>query len=236
MAEKQIVVNYTEGSSSLSIEPHDPTIKDLDWVWWRFAGIPSYAYGIILFDAGLGPFQTVRSYRDPNQWLLAKGNTGIQGHYPYRAHVIVPGESTARASGEGVIRNEAVHENRSPKVHVTYLPPVTPGAEGTLEVKPFPLQLFDGDTAIWEVENLPLGSFLNFKFDGILSPPSGPFAAVYTILEHSSERKIHGTGFAVAGQSEVQFVYELELRNEAGQIIARTDPQIDRLPPPPDGL
>jgi hypothetical protein len=233
MAEHRIVeVSLVDGT--LTIAPSTFEIQDGDWLWWRFAGLPEGSSATIRFGVGLGPFQSIRSVPSrqwpQHQYILAKGNVGAQGIYDYTALVVVPGEGEPRGIAHSQIINASTTENLSPKARVLYHP-AAPGQLGTLILSPRPLQLFDGDTAIWESENLPVGSFLDLQFTGSARSTS-PFVALYTVL-HSGARQIHDTGFAV-GTADTFFEYTMELRDAKGILLAKTDPQIDRLPPPPD--
>jgi hypothetical protein len=233
MAEKNIVVSLD--GETLTIDPDSLTIEDGDWLWWRFDGLPEHAFGTIRFGAALGPFQALRSYRD--RYVLAQGNLGLPGSFAYTAMVVIPGETGARGLARGEILNAATTENRTPKARVVYHPSAMPGQLGTLTIPPRPLQLFDGDTVIWEIESegLPVGSYLDLQFTDS-KRPTWPFMAVSTVLDPSGRRQIHATGFAVGEDAGTPpYQYLMELRSADGTLLARTDPQIDRLPPPPDG-
>ncbi len=233
MDDRCIVVRYD--GEVLTIAPDPFTVHDGDWLWWRFDGLPEQGVAMIRFGAGLGPFQSLRSYRD--RYVLAKGNLGISGSFAYTAMVVVPGESAPRGIAQGEILNAATTENRTPKARVVYHPSAIPGQLGTLTIPPRPLQLFDGDTVIWEIESegLPIGSYLDLQFKDS-TRPTWPFVAVSTVLDPTGRRQIHATGFAVGEDAgKGPYEYLMELRGADGTLLARTDPQIDRLPPPPDG-
>lgn len=232
MADKHIVVRFVDGI--LTIDPDPFTVADGDWLWWRFDGLPERGVAMIRFGAALGPFQSLRSYRD--RYVLAKGNLGLPGSFAYTAMVVVPGEPGARGLARGEILNAATAENRTPKARVVYHPSAIPGQLGTLVIPPRPLQLFEGDTVIWEIESegLPVGSYLDLQFKDS-TRPTWPFVAVSTVLDSSGRRQIQATGFAVGEDAGTPpYEYLMELRAADGALLARTDPQIDRLPPPPD--
>lgn len=248
----EIIVNVTREGEHLTIQEQNIELKDGDWVRWKFFGLEKDEFGFISFAPPLdrlGPFHSLRSFdqaKEPS--MLGKGNKAVKGLFLYRALVLHPLDSHARASGEGTIQNLATRTNTAPEITVTYRKEASASdprqVHQWLEVSPDPVGLNTGDTATWIFRDLPEFSFACFQFEPVTGDPMkeafGPFIAFNSSFSDGPDAaRASATGFAVAlpwdpsKPERESFTYHIQLRSWDGELLAVHDPVIDNLGPPP---
>jgi hypothetical protein len=247
MAQKRVTV--TLSGSALTIDQDWQDLMEGDWVEWTFVGLEKDQFGFISFAPPLprlGPFYSLRSFA--HDTFLGKGNKGPDANiedYPYKALVLSLNAAEPVASADGMIRNAAGRENTAPEITVSYRKEEDDQGrivKQWLEVRPDPVALNTGDTATWHFEDLPANAFPCFHFT---SPPelpsSGPFLAFNACNGDGTVTvEASGMGFLLALSEEErlkwrEFVYDIQLRNWDGQLLATHEPIIDNLGPPAPG-
>lgn len=98
----------------------------------------------------------------------------------------------------------------------------------------FTLQLNIGDSATWQIFNLPADFTLVFNF---ASPnaPNGLFEnspAIQTVVGDGSEANFILPAFFQPDPNELDYSYNISVKDPSGTILISHDPQIDSLGPP----
>lgn len=234
------VVYYGEGSP-LGLDKLDVELGPGDQVQWNFYNVPPRCMPFIYFPGKhhsasrqtFGPFQ----YLEPSvSTVVALGNSGHHGDYPYVAMILNKKRAVATSAGiEARIRNRSAPENTSPDALVRY-------DEKGFHVTPNDLKLERERTAIWYIEGIPEGHFVTFRFKGFRDRPMrGPF------LSFSLSRGFHGAWLAngagflsshlhlMPGQLQKPISYQVRLRDSYGRVVDGHDPVIEPLESPPGG-
>jgi hypothetical protein len=232
----QIEVALDEQTNQLTPDLLEINLDLHDEVHWIFPSTSHIPH--IHFPAGdshnnrqFGPFQYIER---SSGGLVALGNTGFAGSYPYIL-TLLDEDGPVFTSAEVVITNLASTPDTSPEAVIQYQPPVVQGLPPTLLVTPNPLSLEVGRTATWRIKGIPAGHFVTFRFDDV-HPATGPFASLSLSRGVGDCWRANATDFlfdlAPLIPLPAQISYHVALRNAQGQVLVSHDPVIEPLGPP----
>lgn len=226
-----IPINLTYDNGMISVEPGSDmvAIEAGDAVQWVFIGLPANSLPFIHFESEgdelFGPFQYLETSA---AGVIAMGNTGAAGTFPYVAMVLSDGGASTSSIPLSII-NSSTLPDTTPHALVTF----NPEADPAVSVTPTTLQLGQGQTAIWHVcsQNMPADHFVTFLFDGFLAQPMlGPFNSLSWNPAIDGAMVARATSFSASRSIS----YAVQVRNGEGAVVAQsTDPVIDPLGSPP---
>ena len=239
-------VKVNRHQNILTLDPSTVQLEPGDWVQWRFVGMPPGTLPVIKFNESefpFGPFQCLQSKPGntvKGEIVQGTGNNGKDREYHYTAMLLDTHDELA--SGVGSVRNLATTKDTSPvcEVQVVEEPPENNEKNYSLHLASETLMLFEGDTAYWEVFDLPADCFISLLFTSghtNLNPLVGPFGSLAAALpvEGEEKRVMRVVGPHFTPQENAQrYTYQIAIRDSSGKVLVSKDPVIDNLGQPPE--